>query len=93
MENKEMIVIQNTDGTTLEVELITYLISEDNMRSYLVYSKGEKTGVDSDEVIYIAKVIQNGDVLKVGGITDDNEWTEVTKLLKKIANAWIEVNI
>ena len=87
MENKEMIVIQNTDGTTLEVELITYLISEDNMRSYLVYSKGEKTGVDSDEVIYIAKVIQNGDVLKTGGITDDNEWAEVTKLLKKIANA------
>ena len=91
MENKETIVIQNADGTTLDVELITYLISEDNMRSYLVYSKGERTGVDSDEVIYIAKIIQNGEVLKIGGIADDNEWTEVQKLLKKIANAWIEV--
>ncbi len=87
MDTKEMIRIQNSDGTTIDVELITYLISEDNMKTYVVYSKGEVTGVESDEVIYISKVVSEGDVLKLKEIEDDAEWADVQKLLKKIANA------
>lgn len=87
MDTKEMILIQNSDGSTVEAELVTYLISEDNSKTYVVYSRGEKTGVESDEVIYISKVIQGGDVLKLQEIEDDNEWIEVQQLLKKIANA------
>ncbi len=87
MEEKEMVVIQNNDGTTMEVELVTYLISDDNQRTYLVYSKGEKTGVDEDEVIYISKVLSQDNSLKIQEIVDDNEWLEVQNLLKKIANA------
>lgn len=87
MDEKEMITIQNNDGSTMEVELVTYLINDDQTRNYIVYSKGEKTGVDSDEVIYISKVIQDNEVLKLEEIVDDNEWAEVQKLLKKIANA------
>ncbi len=87
MDGKEMIVLQNSDGKTTEVELITYLISEDNSSSYLVYSKGEKTGVDSDEVIYIARLVQDGDVLRLREILSDLEWSSVLKLLKQIANA------
>ncbi len=87
MEEKEMVVLQNSDGSTSEVELITYLISEDNSNSYIVYSKGERTGVDSDEVIYIARLVQDGDVLKTREIVDNAEWSAVLKLLKKIANA------
>jgi len=86
MEEKEMIIIKNNDGSEMEVELVTYLISDDQTKTYLVYSKGEKSGVEDDEVIYISKIIQNGDVLKLEEITDDNEWNEVQKLLKKIAN-------
>ena len=87
MEEKEMVMIQNSDGSTMEVELITYLISDDKSSSYLVYSKGEKMGADNDEVIYIAKIIKSGQTLEIGDITDDNEWTAVQRLLKKIANA------
>jgi len=87
MDTKEMVVIQNADGSKAEVELVTYLISEDNMKTYLVYSKGEKTGVESDEVIYISRIVQEGEVLKLAEIVDDAEWTDVQKLLKKIANA------
>lgn len=87
MEEKEMVVIQNADGTKLEVELVTYLISDDNTSKYIVYSKGEKTGAESDEVIYISKIVSTGDVLKLSEITDDNEWGIVQNLLKKIANA------
>ena len=87
MDTKEMIYIQNSDGSKEEVELVTYLISDDNMKSYLVYSKGETTGVESDEVIYISRVVYSGDVIKLEEITDDTEWAEVQRLLKKIANA------
>ena len=87
MDTKEMIYIQTSDGKKEEVELVTYLISEDNMKSYLVYSKGETTGAESDEIIYISRIVQDGEVLKLQEITDDEEWSLVQKLLKKIANA------
>ncbi len=87
MEDKKMVVIQELDGTTSNVELITYLIREDHMGSYLVYSKGEKTGEEEDEVIYISKIVSNGPILQLSEITDDGEWSEVQALLKKIANA------
>ena len=87
MDTKEMIYIQNSDGSKEEVELVTYLISDDNMKTYLVYSKGEKTGVDEDEVIYISRVMHDGAVVKLREIEDDTEWSEVQRLLKKIANA------
>ncbi len=87
MENKEMVVIQNSDGTTTDVELVTYLVSDDKQKAYLVYSKGEKVGDGTDEIIYISKLISNGETLKIDEITDDNEWLDVQRLLKKIANA------
>ncbi len=87
MNAKRMVVIQNVDGSTMEVELITYLISEDKGKKYLVYSQGEKTGVDEDEVIYISKIISDDNVLKLQEISDDVEWADVQKLLRRIANA------
>lgn len=87
MDTKKMIKIQNSDGTVAEVELVTYLVSEDNTKAYVVYSHGEKYGDNGDEVIYISKVASDGNVIKLEEITDDVEWTDVQKLLKKIANA------
>ncbi len=87
MENKEMVAIQNNDGTTTDVELVTYLISKDNQNAYLVYSKGEKIGEGNDEIIYISKIIPNEGALKIDEIIDDNEWLDVQRLLKEIANA------
>ena len=86
-EEKKMVVIKNSDDTTEEVELITYLISEDNMDTYMVYSKGEITGANQDEVIYISKITKDGNIYRLHGISDDNEWGQVQTLLKKIANA------
>ena len=87
MEEKEMITIQNSDNSTMDVELVTYLVSEDGQNKYLVYSKGEKTGVNDDEIIYISKFeIDNGNY-QISAIVDDNEWLSVQQLLKRIANA------
>lgn len=87
MENKEMITIKNSDNSTIDVELVTYLISEDKQNKYIVYSKGEKTGVNDDEIIYISKLTIDNGSLKISEIVDDNEWLNVQNLLKRIANA------
>lgn len=87
MEEKEKIKIENIDGTIEIVDLITYLISEDNLRNYLVYSKGEKQGAESDNIIYISKIISENDELKLEEIVNDAEWVDVQHLLKKIANS------
>ena len=87
MEEKEMITIQNPDNTTIDVELVTYLISEDKQNKYIVYSKGEKTGVNDDEIIYVSKLTIDNGSLQISEITDDNEWLNVQGLLKKVANA------
>lgn len=83
---KKMIKIENIDGTIIDVELITYLFSNDQQKTYIVYSKGEKTGLEDDEVIYISKIIKDGETLVVEEITDNLEWSDVQVLLKKIAN-------
>lgn len=85
--DKKMIKIENNDGSIIEVELITYLYNEEQQINYVVYSKGEMSGSDGDEVIYISRIARNGETLVVEEITDDIEWTNVQNLLKKIANA------
>jgi len=84
---KRMITIENSDGTTMEVQLVTYLMSEDQQVNYIVYSKGEVSGNEGDEIIYISRLARNGDALYLEEIQDDTEWTNVQSLLKKIANA------
>ena len=85
--DKNMVNIENSDGTITQVELITYLISEDNMTSYMVYSKGEKVGAEDDEIFYISRIETDGNMIKMNPIESDDEWQNVQKLLKQIANA------
>ena len=85
--DKKMMRIVNSDGSMLDVELITYLISDDGQFNYVVYSKGEVNSMNGDEVIYISRMARNGDTLYVEEITDETEWINVQTLLKKIANA------
>lgn len=84
---KEIIEIVNINGNVEKVEVVTYLISEDGLSRYLVYTKGEIQGTDEDRVIYISKIISDNGISKLEEIVDDVEWTSVQKLLKKIANA------
>ena len=85
--DKKMVRIKNSDGSTVEVELVTYLMSEDQQTNYIVYSKGEKSGGEGDEVIYISRIVNNSGTLEIEEITNDEEWVNVQTLLKKIANA------
>ena len=85
--DKKRIRITYGDGSSLDAELVTFLFSDDDQTNYVVYSKGEKSGAENDEVIYISRIVNNGSSLLIEEITDENEWTNVQTLLKKIANA------
>ena len=81
------IEIINPAGVVEKVELVTYLISEDGLNTYVVYTKGEVQGTEGDQVIYISKVVSDSGTLVLQEITDETEWSNVQVLLKKIANA------
>ncbi|MCI6107320.1 MAG: DUF1292 domain-containing protein [bacterium] len=89
MDNKEMAELIDIDGLSSDVEIVTYLNSEDNKRQYVVYTKEEIQEQTGNQVIYIAKIIPEGNVLRLEEITDDLEWIDVQHLLKAIANAQV----
>ena len=89
MDNKEMAELIDIDGLSSDVEIVTYLNSEDNKRQYVVYTKEEIQEQTGIQVIYIAKIIPEGNVLRLEEITDDLEWIDVQHLLKAIANAQV----
>ena len=86
MDNLEKIIIVEQDGNETEVEVVTYLNSNDSMNQYLVYSKGE-TQPNGDVIIYISRIREEDGIFKLEEIVDDNEWKDVQNLLKEIANA------
>ena len=87
MEAKEIVDIIMPDGSKQNVFVVTYLISEDQLRRYLVYTKNEKQGTSGDKVIYISRVMidEETKIVTLESI-DDVGWSEVQHLLKKIAN-------
>lgn len=86
MDGSEKIIIVNQDETEMEAEIVTFLNSKDNMNQYLVYTKGENQP-NGDVIIYISKIKEEDDITKLEEIVDDEEWKDVQKLLKEIANA------
>ena len=80
------VIIENNDGSKIEASIITYLVDSDTKFNYVVYSKGERVGEEDDEVIYISKIVNDGENIIIDKIDDDNEWGRVQTLLKKIAN-------
>lgn len=86
MDNSGKVIIVNQDNTEMEVEVVTYLNSKDSMNQYIVYSKGENQP-NGDVIIYISKIKEEDGITKLEEIVDDDEWKDVQKLLKEIANA------
>ncbi len=81
----EEIELVTKDGV-IKVNLITYLTSDDASKHYVVYSKGEKYGDSNDKIVYISIIEYKDNGLFISEITDDEEWKNVQKLLRRIAN-------
>ena len=82
----EKINIVYQDGKEEEVDVVTYLNSKDSMNQYLVYTKNEKQS-NGEIVIYISKFIEENGQKQLTEISDNDEWKDVQKLLREIANA------
>ena len=76
MDKKEIAELIDIDGLSTEIEVVTYLNSEDDKRQYV-----------GNQVIYIARIVKEEEQLTLVEITEDAEWVDVQHLLKKIANA------
>lgn len=87
MEQKEIVELVDSSGNKTEVEVVTYLVSADKLKRYVVYTKGELRGEGNNHVIYISKIYKDNDNFKIEEITSDDEWSDVQLLLKQIANA------
>lgn len=88
MENTRVINIVDANGNIENVEVVTYLSSDDGEKKYVVYSKNENYGDNPDDrIIYISRLNIIDDVLSLSEIVDDSEWNDVQKLLRRIANA------
>ena len=92
MDNREMAELIDIDGLSTEIEVVTFLNSEDDKRQYVVYTKGEVQEETGNQVIYIAKILPDGSVFRLEEITDDIDWVSVQHLLKAIANAQTQVS-
>ncbi len=92
MDDRKIIEIVDTNGIKTEAELVTYLISEDKLKCYVVYTKGEVKGTAGDQIIYISRLFKDNENFKIQEISDDAEWSDVQKLLRRIANANQVVN-
>lgn len=85
MDNKELIEIVTSSGKVEQVQLVTYLISDDKLKQYIVYTKNEVRG-NNEHVIYISKLYKVDEKEQIEEISDDQEWIYVQSLLKRIAN-------
>ena len=85
MGNRELVEIIDSKGRVEQVQLVTYLISDDKLKQYIVYTKNEIRG-NNEHVIYISRLYKVGDEKRLDEISDDQEWLYVQSLLKKIAN-------
>ena len=82
---KQVITIRDSKGKERKVNLLTYLVSEDSLRNYIVYHIDEVSGPSNDHVIYVSKLADNHGMIKLEEIVDDSEWVDVqnVKYLKR----------
>ncbi len=87
MEEKDIVELVDSSGSKTSIEVVTYLTSLDKTKNYVVYTKGEVRGEAMNHVIYISRIQKSGDNYEIDEITSDDEWADVQRLLKRIANS------
>ena len=80
-----MIRVVDTDNVELEVELISILEDKEENNKYLVYTKGE-TQKNGNLILYISKVVVDGNSYVLDNIDDDNEWGNVKRIMSEIVS-------
>ncbi len=78
------ITVQNMDGTTEEVDLISSFPVKDINRNFAILSRGE-TLSEGMRKVYISEVIEESPgIYKLIGISDESVWDRVKQAMKEI---------
>jgi len=78
------ITVQNLDGTTEEMDLISSFPVKEINRNFAILSRGE-TLSEGMRKIYISEVIEESPgVYKLIGINDESVWDRVKQAMKEI---------
>ena len=85
MNAKEMINIIDETGTAKPVEVVAYFTLKSNDKDYLIYTEN-KTDASGNVEVYTSEVVANADgTVTLAGITEDNVWVEIKKVMLDIA--------
>ena len=85
MNAKEMINIIDETGTAKQVEVVAYLTLKSNDKDYLIYTEN-KTDASGNVEVYTSEVVANADgTVTLAGITEENVWVEIKKVMLDIA--------
>lgn len=74
------------ENNIINIDLICAFKEKTLNNNYIIYSKHEKD-IDSNSIIYLGKIVNNGYNQYIENITDENEW-EVLKNIMKIVSKY-----
>ena len=84
-EKKKMTLsIIGEDGSIDEVEVVIAFEIKDTKKEYVVYTKNEKDE-NGNVTVYVSRVDRSGDIPKLYGIDDEEEWNRVKDVLRKLS--------
>ncbi|MDD6223849.1 MAG: DUF1292 domain-containing protein [bacterium] len=83
MAKKSLSIILE-DGSIDNVELLFAFEFNDTKREYAVYTRNE-TDDNGNITIYVSSVIREGENVKLGGISTDEEWTRIKDVLRELS--------
>ncbi len=84
-EKKKMTLsIIGEDGSIDEVEVVIAFEFKDTKKEYVVYTKNEKDE-NGNVTVYVSRVDRSGDIPKLYGIDEEEEWNRVKDVLRKLS--------
>lgn len=84
MEDKKILTINKSDGTTEEVEEVISFEFNDTKKRYLVYTKNE-TDQNGNVTIYVTEVVSDKMGTRFLGVANDDEWSRIKDVLRQLA--------
>ena len=85
MEENKTIKIFDQNGVEKQVEVVAYFTLAMNNKDYLIYTEN-KTDASGNVEVYTSEVVANADgTVTLAGITEENVWVEIKKVMLDIA--------
>ena len=87
-----MIDVTKSDGTVINVELISYFLLASVNKKYIFYTMNEVVENDLKKM-YVAEVVDTAAGVTVGQKMTDDEWTNLKSVMKSILTGTQDPNV